>query len=246
MKHMNFKKILLVGSAAVFSAVTSFAQVIPFHIDGLSDPSGLDVSATGSIDFSGLVFGAGYTGNLVVTISNTSPESSDPSFISSFYLRRPVSGGTNLTGESLLASSNPNTWGLTNSFNDGNGNITSVWDGDALDYADYFGAAMQSPENDKLEREGDFAPATFVFNFAPGTIVDVNEWLGAGEDEPLMFVRWQGIGENSGLDESAKGYGGGGKPFEPNVIPEPALIAPLAFAGLVGFLWARRRLVSKK
>jgi hypothetical protein len=58
-----------------------------------------------------------------------------------------------------------------------------------------------------------------------------------------MFVRWQGIGTEG---DSSKGYGGGGKPFEPNIVPEPALIAPLAFVGLVGFLWARRRLVAKK
>ena len=243
MKHLNFKNILLVGSAAVLSAVTCFAQVIPFQIDGVGSEDGRPVQASGSIDFSGLVLGAGYNGKLVVTLQNTSPESSDPSFISSFYLRRPVAGGSNLGGESLLQSeSNPDTWGLTSGFNDGHGNVTSIWDGATLDYADYFGARIQPPENDGLPRTGEFAPATFVFTFS-GAITDINEWLGAGEDEPLMFVRWQGIGVE---DDSAKGYGGGGKPFEPNVIPEPALIAPLGFVGLVGFLWARRRLVSKK
>lgn len=243
MKYLNFKKTLLFGSAAALSAVTSFAQVIPFQIDGVGSEQGRPVQASGSLDFSGLVLGGGYTGKLVVTITNTSPESSDPSFISAFWLRRPVLNGANLTGESLVQNeSNPDTWGLTSDFNS-NGNVTSIWEGPELDYADYFGAVLQPPENDGLPRTGEFAPATFVFNFGPNFILDINEWLGAGVDEPLMFVRWQGIGTEG---DSSKGYGGGGKPFEPNIVPEPALIAPLAFVGLVGFLWARRRLVAKK
>jgi hypothetical protein len=235
----KFKKLIATAVFAVLPIV-GFGQIIDFYIEGDSDPSGFEVAATGQVDFS-----AWDLGYLQVRITNTSPVSSDPSFISAFYLRRPVDGqGASVTGESLLGSpdSVPGTWDMTTSFNDGHGNITSVWDGDTLDYADYMGATVPVPtdHSDRLYRE-DPAPAIFTWQFDSPPDISVDDWLAI--DAPLLFVRWQGI---SLQDESAKTYGGGDRPFEPGVVPEPSEIAFLSIIGLGGLLFVRRRLTGKK
>lgn len=256
---MKLKTLVIFAVAALGMGSVSYGQIIPFQVFGEGDITGAEVSATGSINFNNFDALGGF--KIVVTISNSSPEASDPSFISAFYLRQPVNqSGTNIApgnSEGLVGPpasppvSLPETWSVGTAFNNA-GNVLPAWPGGSLSYSDYYGAYAGSPlangvyngtDNDLIYRLSQ--PAVFTFSFIPDEddmVFDKDAWLAAGVAEPLMFVRWQAI---TPFDDSAKGYGGTSRGFEPAVVPEPSEVALMAMLGLGGLLWTRKRFMKK-
>jgi len=209
-----------------------------FNVAGFVSGEGYIVNASVKVDFS--LAGAGL---VTVNVTNLGPTESR---ITGFYLRKPFDDGGNVDTSNLSlfntgaygggSTLDPVDWWIA----DDNDFQPLVNYGDFVaDPADYFGADTKEEgetEGTSLWYPGDPSSGTFVFSFDGQ---DLTEFDWYTEDAPMVYVRWQTVGDNL----SAKGYGGG-PGWEP-AVPEPSAVAAMAIFGLGGILLMRRRLTRK-
>ncbi len=237
--HKFFSKTLLVLTALGVASVAQ-AQFFNFDIDdtnGHSNYTGVGASGTVSFDVGG-------SDQVTVAITNDGTISPN-SYISRFFILKPMIGATQVDASTLVSytDSSNKDWFLDD---EDHGSLLNEFYQNGSDYVgDYFGAEIHnSPPNNGLPQP---TTHTFVFQMdAPLALVDWGAYnaMGSGPDAvPHIFVRWQEVANG----DSAKGYDVWGDiPPPPVLVPEPSEIAAMGLLGMIGFLWARRRFMSRK
>ncbi len=254
--YKNTHKLKLSILALLLLPVVGFAQITLPTIDvsAVEDPTwagSWDLNATIDVTFDGIDLSNGSVisdGFISVDVTNLGPTDSK---IVQFYLMRPTLLGGGSIGEGMGGStsvyeglSDPSTWIMDNTLSPA---VSGTLGYGAPNDPRYFGMHTDVSTNpltipESLPDYPQSGSFMFYFGSLAGQIIDTNAWYNNPND-PLVFVRWQSVGEDGYDGDSGKGIGGGPN-FEP-AIPEPSEVALMAMLGLGGLLWTRRRFVKK-
>ncbi|MEX0323950.1 MAG: PEP-CTERM sorting domain-containing protein [Puniceicoccaceae bacterium] len=238
MKSSNLLTKSLLLTVALGVASLAQAQIFVFDIDDINGHTNYTgVGASGTVDFTTNAY-------TEVSVSMTN-DSAVSSYITGFYILKPMINTTLLEATGLLSYTDDGTkdWSLDD---DKFGNVLNEFYQQGKDYVSlYFGAEVDN----NPDQNGIFTGSTSNFTFAMDTSgMGLPDWLayndkGVGEGAvPHIFVRWQNV--NNG--DSAKGYDVWGDIPPPVIVPEPSEIAAMGLLGMLGLLWIRRRFINRK